>query len=122
MKTKMFALLITIALLALTVTAAAAKGESPAKLNKAGWTCMIAGPHQWVHCVKHGFTGNTVLVKVFDTHDTNAEEATFLGTELLIHKDIYKWQPCPQNGEEMYDFLEPEVGLPYYACHHFDAH
>ena len=122
MKTKIFALLITIALLALAVTAVAAAGESPAKLTKAGWMCINAGPHNWVHCVKHGFTGNTVNVKVFDTQDPGATEAPFLGTELLIHKDIYNGQPCPQNGEEAYDNLEPEVGLPYFACHHFDAH
>jgi hypothetical protein len=33
----------------------------------------------------------------------------------------YHGQPCPQNGLAMYEDLEPEIGIPYYACHHFET-
>ena len=57
----------------------------------------------------------SVPVKVFDAAGT-----TFLGTELLLHEDVYAGQPCPQDDLDewgvwdLWDFEEP-----YFACHHF---
>lgn len=100
-----------------------AAGENPAQLSKAGWTCFNAGPHTWVHCIPPG-AGNSpaiMIVKVFDTTDVTSIDADYLGTELLIHADLYNGQPCPQNHLEEYEDLFPVTGAPYYACHHFDT-
>jgi hypothetical protein len=66
-------------------------------------------------------------VRVFDTQDANASEAEFLGTELLIHVDLYNGQPCPQlnrpGGEPILyeDLRQTPAPLPYFACHHFET-
>lgn len=102
---------------------AGAAGENPAQLSKAGWSCFNAGPHDWVHCIPPGAGSSaaTMIVKVFDTTDLTATDADYLGTELLIHIDLYHGQPCPQNDLEGYEILLPVTGAPYYACHHFDT-
>jgi hypothetical protein len=60
-------------------------------------------------------------VRVFDTEEVSATEAEFLGTELLIHVDLYHEQPCPQDELTEYEDLRETAGLPYYACHHFET-
>jgi hypothetical protein len=54
----------------------------------------------------------TVQVKVFDEPGH-----PFLGTEILVHEDIYNWQPCMADDGESYHYLG---FAPYYACHHFE--
>jgi hypothetical protein len=102
-----------------------ARGSSPAQLARAGWTCINAGPDDFVHCFPPGAfkSDETLAVRVFETTDVDAEDAHFLGTELLIRDDVYQGQPCPQNGEE-YELLPASVtGLQadYRACHHYST-
>lgn len=104
----------------LTATAASAKGHTASQLTNAGWSCDIAGPHGWLHCFEPSLNmpddllnGNraTLQVKVF-----TADGGTYLGAEILVHEDIYNWQPCMTDGGGSYEFLG---FAPYYACHHF---
>jgi hypothetical protein len=76
-----------------------------------------------VHCYPPGTgnSANTINIKVFETTDVSAETAEYLGTELLMHADIYNQQGCPQEGHDTYEDLYPTTGMPYYACHHFDT-
>lgn len=57
----------------------------------------------------------TIPLKVYDTQDPTAEQAPFLGTEILIREGLYHGQPCPQEGLEEYELLPNG----YYACHHY---
>jgi hypothetical protein len=122
MKLKTTVVLIILVLSALSVAGVSANGQNPAQLTRAGWDCFNAGPHNWVHCTPPGAAASpaTMSVKVFDTEDVGAIVADFFGTELLIHRDIYSGQPCPQNDLESYEDLS-DIGLPYFACHHFDT-
>jgi hypothetical protein len=106
-------------LLAFTFGTAFGHGHTADQLVAAGWTCFNAGPNNWTHCNPPG-TGNSdsvIQVKVF-----GESGYPFLGTESLIHKDIYergRQQPCSTDGGGPYHFL----GVPpYYACHHFSTH
>lgn len=117
-------MLAMVLILALTVVAFA-KGNTPAQLTQAGWTCMNV-PGLGVHCIGPGAfkSLSTVPVKVFDTADPGASDAPFLGTELLINDDIFNGQPCPQSEHGEYDFLPAAAtGFPadYWACHHYDV-
>jgi hypothetical protein len=119
-------LVLLLSLVSTFTTVASAGGNSPAHHVEAGWTCVVAGPHNWVHCFPPGAfsSGSSLSVKVFDTDDTSSTDAAFLGTEHLIHADLYAGQPCPQDGGEEYDFLPSAVsGLPfdYRACHHYST-
>ena len=104
---------------------APARGNSPAQLAGAGWLCVNAGPDNFVHCFSPGaFSSDpTITVKVFETIDVEAEDAHFLGTELLIRDDLYQGQPCPQNGGEYELLPSSATGLPvdYRACHHYST-
>jgi hypothetical protein len=125
MRVRVLAIWITLIVLAsLATTAALAKGVNPPQLSRAGWTCFNAGPNNWVHCVPpgSGASSATMSVRVFDTQDVNDAEAEFLGTELLIHVDLFHEQPCPQDESGEYeDLRETPAPLPYFACHHFDT-
>jgi hypothetical protein len=113
MKKKLFlGVSLTLLLMAITVVAYAG-GHTEDQLDKAGWTCITTGPRDWRHCFppSRGGSASTVQVKVFDVGGQS-----FLGTELLIHEDIYAGQPCPQEGKDQYDKVP---GMPYFACHHF---
>jgi hypothetical protein len=130
MKKRTLVLFVTMLVLAsLPAAAALAKGVNPAQLSRAGWNCFNAGPNMWVHCISPGSGASpaTLSVRVFDTKNVSANEAEFLGTELLIHVSIYNDQPCPQltdPGAErvLYeDLRETPDPLPYYACHHFET-
>lgn len=117
-------------LLALGMTAGSAsanqgksadQGVSPTKLTNAGWFCFT---ERATHCLPDGdavFSGNAVS-SIILSFSADGEE--FWGTELLIHRDHYNGQPCPQDevtgGDGSYIDLSSE-GLPYFVCHHFDS-
>ncbi len=95
---------------------ASAGGVTADKLDRAGWACGPAGPNGWTHCFSPAAEASsgamTIRVMVFDVPGTS-----FLGPELLIHKDVYNQQPCMTEGGGEYTNLEPLIGIPYYACH-----
>lgn len=104
----------------MTAGSALGRGVDPGKLENAGWFCFPA--QGFVHCVPDGdavFSGeaNASTVLAFEGDE-------FLGTELLIHQDLYNGQPCPQDevtgGDGGYIDLSGQ-GLPYFVCHHFDS-
>jgi hypothetical protein len=103
-----------------------AGGLTADELGNAGWGCHIAGPHRWTHCDKAKEGARSTTVRVFST-----DGQTFLGTEQLLHDDVYADRPCPQDdqnpgtgfGAHWVDLSGPPPlpGIPYWACHHFDA-
>jgi hypothetical protein len=115
MKKKLFAILLALSLLLSLTMAVSAQGNgnSPKQLVDSGWTCFNV-PGLGVHCYAPGknFGDPTIPVLYFDTSDPYASEASFLGTEMLIRADLYKGQPCPQEGLDNYF----DIG-GYFACH-----
>lgn len=125
MKLKKLAVLFVVLLLLLAAftAAAQAKGNNPDQLMEAGWICMGPPAPDW-HCIPPRYDFDVVVaggyasvpVKVF------SGAGVFLGTEILIHEDLYHEQPCPPD-EVIYlngpPIPEPQR-IPYYACHHFD--
>lgn len=97
----------------------AAGGVSPAQLEKAGWGCLeVFGA---IHCAPPGMlerigTATSIPFLVFST------EGEFLGTEIILHDDVFAGQPCPSDPPGEWTHL-PDVGLdiPYWACHHYDS-
>lgn len=131
MKIRAFVVLLAALLLLILVSTVSANGLDSDKLTKAGWNCVIAGPHDWVHCFPPGSPmekGKATTVKVFDCREpdcTVGENGAFtgvgqpyLGTELLIHGSVYNDQPCMTDGGEEY---HPVEGTPFFACHHFNT-
>jgi hypothetical protein len=139
LKLKMISVLAALLLLLLAVTVAYAQGHTPDQLANAGRTCVPAGPNLWIHCFPSTVdfpddlingVPKTVQVQVFG--EVPPEEGLqFLGTELLIHEDLFlkgkgNQQPCPQDphedgGKGTYHYLGDEPPFfPYYACHHYD--
>lgn len=119
---KRMLMLTTVALvMALMLTvgagAAGAQGNNPAHLSEQGWNCFNV-PGLGVHCESPGGSNSseTTPLKVYDTADPAAEEATFLGTEILVSPDLYAGQPCPQNDLADYE----DLGFAR-ACHHYDT-
>jgi hypothetical protein len=111
-KFRITGVLVLLLLLVLTITSvASAGGNNPAQRTKAGWLCIVAGPHDWVHCFPPGaFSSNpSVTVQVFDTDDVTSTDATFLGTEILLRADLYAGQPCAQDGGGEYGLLPSDV-------------
>lgn len=107
------------AFLVLGLSAApAAATPSNTHLADHGWTCLTAGPNDWVHCFPPGFASSdrTITVRVFDSTDVDIDGAQ-LGTELLIHDEVFAGQRCPQDGGN----YGPLAGTPYWACHRFDT-
>ena len=108
---------ISVALLLLSVAlsqAVAANGYTAEKATRAGQDCFPAGPEAWIHCMHLDKLVNgrrSVPVLVF-----SVDGSQFLGTELLLHEDVYAGQPCPQDDLELWG---PLAGTPYMACHHF---
>ena len=84
-----------------------AQGHTTDQLEAAGWNYVNAGPNNWLHCFPPG-QGNakTLQVKVFGVSGD-----PFLGTEILIHQDVYAGQPCATDGGEPYHDLSGD-GLP----------
>lgn len=114
--TRMLTVLAALGALLLTMLAgpAAANGDVTAeKLEDAGWGCfdIPLGTHctQDPAALEDGEL-TAVHVMVFDLEDGH-----FLGTELLVHEDVFNDQPCPQDGGEY-----TNVG-PYWACHHYET-
>ena len=126
------------------VTGAQAGGVSPAKLTKAGWSCLNpaaafpANPN--VHCFPPGHlegvvagTAASATLLTFATPDVDADEAPLLGTERMIRADLFHDQPCPTDppggppGQAMipplyeWSYLGPRFGWDYYICHRFDS-
>lgn len=101
----------------LTMTPAAAAQLTSAQLVQAGFLCIVAGPHDWIHCLNSQLLakgGPAIQVVVF-----SGDGSIFLGTEQLLREDKYAGQPCPQDDQPMW---EPVDGIPYVACHHFGTH
>ena len=104
-------LIVTLCLFGGTTTAGGLTSE---QLARAGYTCIPAGPNDWIHCfLARKFPKPSVPVKVFST-----DGMEFLGTELLLRADKYHGQPCPQDGLDIWD---PLAVPGYLACHHFDT-
>lgn len=111
-------------MLVLMAARADAQAVSTDKLERAGWTCLDQGPELPTPClpdagsVESGEAAASIIM-------TFGPDGEFLGTEHLIHEDLYNGQPCPQDnvtgGDGSYIYLEPVVGLEYYVCHHFDS-
>lgn len=93
----------------------------------AGWNCEpnvpIAG--NYLHCAPPGkpsvvdlvsgtTTAPTLELRVFDftTH-------VYAGTESLIRADLYRGQPCQQDGQDEWGLLD--LPVDYRACHHFET-
>jgi len=116
MKARKLIFLLVVLLLLIVVSTVSAHGNDSDRLSNAGWNCIVAGPNNWIHCfapgqsMARGQAGN-VMVFGGDGHP-------FLGTELLIHEDVYNGQPCAADNGEPYHFL---VDPPFYACHHFET-
>lgn len=103
--------IITLCLFGSTTTAG---GLTADQLARAGYTCIPAGPNDWIHCfLGRKFGQPSVPVKVF-----SEDGMEFLGTEQLLRADKYRGQPCPQDGLDIWDPLAVEG---YLACHHFDT-
>ena len=123
MKLKLLGLSASVLLLFMAVAAVSAHGHTPDQLLNAGWFMCIPGdseappPDNWTHCLRNNpFVPDppaTVQVKVFGEGGH-----PFLGTEILIHEDVYKYQPCETDGGGLYHYLG---FIPYYACHHFST-
>jgi hypothetical protein len=117
MKRNLFVMLIVLGMLLSLSMAVSAQGNgnSPKQLVDSGWTCFDV-PGLGVHCFPAGknFGDPTIPIKYFDTTDPYASNAPYLGTEMLIRADLYKGQPCPQEGLATYH----DLGNGYYACHH----
>lgn len=102
------------AVMAGTAAAGNGSGPSPDRLQDAGWDCFPIP--LGTHCTQHldaleSGEATAVPVMVFDH-----ESEDLLGTELLIHDDVFSQQPCPQDGGE---YLKVEG--PYWACHHYET-
>ncbi len=99
-----------------------AGGVSPAKLEKAGWDCIVVLGA--VHCAPPGglarVLAGTARSMTFLVFGTTAG-APFLGTEIIKHHDIFHGEPCPTDPPGQYTNLAGILGLPYWACHHYDS-
>jgi hypothetical protein len=107
------------------------QSSSPKQLRDAGWACpVLLG---LVHCLPPGTSlkdgaSPSLTALVFDTADPKATEATFLGTEHVIRADVFEQggdnnPPCPQDPPdfEYTDLRTTALGIPYYACHHYNS-
>ena len=116
MKTSFKMIILLISTSAFFASPVSAGGHTADQLVRAGYDCFAAGPNDWTHCMDLDklITGHHVVrVKVF-----SVDGAEYLGTELLLHGDVYAAQPCPQDDLDLWGVLE---GTPYYACHHFST-
>lgn len=114
MKTRLFVSTLILCMSCLGADHARAGGHTADQLADAGFACFNSGPSNWVHCMdldKLISGKRSVPVKVF-----SEDGSEYLGTELLLHEDVYAGQPCPQDHLELWG---PVEGAPYLACHHF---
>ena len=116
MKRMITTLVATTALLvvAMAGAASAGSGNGPDQLERAGWDCFSIP--LGIHCTQHLDaleSGEAVAVPVM-VFEHGTED--FLGTELLVHDDVFNAQPCPQDGGEYF-----RVAGSYWACHHYET-
>jgi hypothetical protein len=120
-------LLAALASLASSGTAASSSSQATkAQAVAAGWDCSpnitILG---YFHCAAPGSpslldlitgaaTPSTLHLNVYD-----GDTQLLAGTEQLIRADLFRGQPCPQEGGS-WSFLD-FAGADYYGCHHFAA-
>ena len=106
-----------VSILAVFASPAGARGHTADQMERAGYDCLNFPPHGWKHCLDFDalLAGEVVVipVKVF-----SGDGLEFLGTELLLHEDVYRAQPCPQNDMDIWDGPND---FGYYACHHFNT-
>jgi hypothetical protein len=128
MKRRFFLALLTLVTLTLGMSQGAfAKGNSPGQLAERGWLCIDPdGPGPLtIHCFPPGTEASsaTMTVKVFDTLDPADEDAAYLGNEILLRADLYRGQPCPQNGLDHYEPLDltGDGIVDYFACHFYET-
>ena len=115
-------MLVTVLSIALLAQPAAAQGNGPAQLVKAGWLCLPFPGLGGVYCMPPGafISSETVTARIFDTLDPTASEAAFLGTAMFVRADLYKGQPCPQQDPGSYiplDFTGDGI-TDFYGCWH----
>ncbi len=111
-----FVAMTALLMMAMAGSAAAGNGNgvSPDKLQDAGWDCFPIP--LGIHCTQHldGMqSGEATAVPVM-VFEHGSED--FLGTELLIHEDVFNQQPCPQDGGEYI-----KVAGSFWACHHYET-
>ena len=132
----LFALLTSLAVLAVAGTASPASKASKAQAVAAGWDCspdiIIPAIGGYFHCAPPGspslldlITGaasppNLHLNVYYD--GLTPQTQLLAGTERLVRADLFRGQPCPQEGGswgplDFYGSAAPE----YYGCHHFAA-
>ena len=111
---KMILIALSAGTLLLASAGSAVAALTAEQLVSAGFLCQVAGPHDWVHCFNGQLIGRgraPIPVMVF-----SGDGSLFLGTEHLIHENVYAGQPCPQDGLDQWEYVGV---IPYYACHHF---
>lgn len=114
MKTRLTVPTMMLSLTCLMAGPAMAGGHTAEQLINAGFDCFPAGPSDWIHCMDLDKLINgkkSVPVLVF-----SVDGSEYLGTEFLLHQDVYAGQPCPQDDLNLWGPLE---GTPYMTCHHF---
>ena len=123
MRRALIAILIAAATAAFATAVASSGGHTADQLIKAGWEC-ITPPNDNVHCTKtieQLGTAERVTFRVF-----SIATGEYLGTEMLVHHDAFKGEPCPSDpsstgGRGQYTNLQPILGIPYWACHRYDS-
>jgi hypothetical protein len=127
---RLLLLFVTASLVAIIVAAPSfSKRNSPVQLAEAGWSCpVLLGA---VHCLPPGTSlknpeSPSLTALVFEGTDPADADASFLGTEHVIHADVFEKggrPPCPQDPPtyEYRDLRTTELGIPFYACHHYDS-
>jgi hypothetical protein len=101
------------AVVLVTSSSLVAAGFTAEKMLHAGYICLNAGPADWTHCLKAEHIGDPAIpVKVF-----SVDGSEFLGTEQLMHEDVYVDRPCPQDG--LFEWTPSNDLQGYFACHHF---
>ena len=120
MKTRRLVIILAVMAMAMGAMApASAQGATAESLENAGWTCGIAGPHEWNHCFSPA-RGKALPVMVFGDYDNDgySEGDPLLGTELLLFGSVYGGQPCSADDGDGYHAVP---GTPFVACHHYET-
>lgn len=119
MRRTFIALLIAAAVASVAATTGSSGGHTADQLINAGWECLTP-PNDNVHCTQSlsalGASQQRVTFSVFDV-----ATGEFLGTEMLVHEDSFKGEPCPTDPPGQFTYLQPILGIPYYACHRYDS-
>lgn len=110
---------------AMIAAPAAGRGPDPDRLAQAGWFCF-GHEAPATHCLPDGdavFSGEAASSLIMTWGTATGE---FWGTELLIHEDLYKGQPCPQDlvdgvPSTYIHLTDLGLPLPYFVCHHFES-